>query len=128
MHATTEKKAVQPVYLITTKRAQQLARYPDRVIHLVEMLGISHEFAADTAIEVRIVILFMLRAALLAERQKRDKSYWQYSYQRNMALAEEFGQEWTAVLLRKPELPVQQYQAIYNLMPREYLPIGVDQC
>ena len=128
MQNITQNEGLQPVYLITTKRAQQLARYPDHVSCLTALLGISHGFAADPSIEVRTVILSMLGKALLAEREKRSQSYWQYSFDRNMDLAEAFGTEWTGIMLRKPELTLQQYQAVFVLMPQEHLRIGGNQC
>jgi hypothetical protein len=118
MQNTTPLETVQPVYRITTARARQLLRYPEDVLRLVDLLGISHEFAADTSIEVRMAILGMLYLAREAEWAKHGRDHRSYDIHRQFDLTDALADELAGLVYRQKELSPRQYAVVYGMTPR----------
>ena len=118
MQNTTTIGASQPVYRITTARARQLLRYSEDVLRLVDLLGVSHEFAADTSIEVRMAILGLLYLAREAEWQKHGRDHQSYDIHRQFDLTDALADELAGLILRQKELSPQGRDIVYNMLPR----------
>jgi hypothetical protein len=118
VHNTTTALAAQPIYRVTTARARQLNRYPEEVLRLVDLLGISHEFAADPAIEVRMAILGLLYIAREAEWAKHGRDHRNYDIWRQFSLTDALADELSGLILRERELSPQGADIVYSMLPR----------